>query len=387
MSNFEIDKEKLRKWLGNKKDPQKQYTIMIVDDEPDQLEQLDTLLSQKYNVISTLDGQEALDYIQKLKQPETISVVISDQRMPRLTGLELFERLIEIIPKTKRIILTGFPDLETILDGLNRYGIYRYFLKPIKINELQKAVHDAIRELVYYQNLEKHGFTDELTELKNRHFLDMFIEQDIAKVLKDYEELEKNQQGLSSSMQGDLNFLMLDIDSFKKINDDYDSHDSGDKVLKQLSSLLKRESRESDILVRWGGEEFLIVSRFTPREQAKDLAERLRQAVEKQKFEIENGKKINITCSIGIASYPFFSSHPSLLGWEDVKNIADKALYAVKNSGKNGWISIDATDKTNPDNLYSRIHSNIKQLFESGELGYTHSFPEGTEIVWEKPMH
>jgi diguanylate cyclase (GGDEF)-like protein len=383
MNNLEVDKEKMRKRKERKKYQQDQHTVMIVDDEPLQLKEFETLLSRDYNVISACDGQEALGYIQKMKQPETISVIISDQRMPVLTGLELFERIIDIIPEAKRIILTGYPEMETILDSVNKYGIYRYLIKPINIDELLQAVQGAVKEFFYYRNLEKHGFTDALTELKNRHYLNVFIEQDIAKVRRDYEELNKNQES-PASITGDLSFLMLDIDFFKQVNDAYDSHVPGDRVLKQLAFLLKKESRESDILVRWGGEEFLIVSRFTPRDQAKDLADRLWKAVGKHKFEIESGKTINITCSIGFASYPFLPSHPSLMGWEDVKNIADKVLYAVKNSGRNGWIGIDTTDKTNPDNLYSRINTNIKQLLETCELEYVTSFQGGTTIYWEK---
>lgn len=150
MKNIGIDKDKMEKHLEDNKNLQKQYTIMIVDDEPDQLNQLYDLFSRDYDVITAHDGQDALVNIQRMKQPETISVIISDQRMPRLTGLELFRRLIKIIPKTKRIILTGYPEMELVLDGLNKFGIYKYLIKPIKIKELQQAVKDAIGEFVSY---------------------------------------------------------------------------------------------------------------------------------------------------------------------------------------------------------------------------------------------
>lgn len=385
MKNFGIDKEKMKKRLGDTKNLQKQYTVMIVDDEPDQLNELYTLFSRDYNVISACDGQEALDYIQenqKKTHSETISVIISDQRMPRLTGLELFDRLIGIIPKTKRIILTGYPEMELVLDGLNKYGIYRYLIKPIKVDELKEAVRDGVREFISYQNLEKHGLTDELTGLKNRQYLDMYIELDIAKVRRDYEELGDNRKLPSSTMPGDLNFLILDIDFFKKIKNNNDSNASGDKILKQIAILLRRDCQEADILVRWSDDKFLIVSRFTPRDRAKDLAERLRKAVAEHKFEIEDGRVIKITCSIGIASYPFLSSQPSLIGWEHAIDIADKVTCAVKNSGSNGWICINATEKTKPDNLYSRICIDIKQLFETGELEYVTSFSKKNKIQW-----
>lgn len=380
MKNFGIDKEKMKKRLEDNKNPQKKDTIMIVDDETDQLNELATLFSRDYNVISFHDGREALDKIQKMAQPETISVIISDQRMPRLTGLELFEQLIKIIPKTKRIILTGFPEMELILDGLNKFGVYKYLVKPIKISELQQHVKDGVNEFVYCQNLEKHGFTDGLTGLKNRHYLEMFIEQDIAKVQRDYELLKQNQK-LHASIPGDLNFLILEIGSIEKLCEKYGLFEK-DIILKQLAFLLREICRASDILIKWENEKFLIVSRFTPQAQAKNLAARLRQEVEKYKFEINTGKKINVTCSIGFASYPFLPAVPGLIEWKNVINIANLALQTVKNSCGSGWLGLNTTEKTDADNLYSRIIKDLKLLLDMHELVFDSSFPQGTEIHW-----
>jgi len=93
------------------------HTILIVDDEENNLFALTELLSKDYDIITAKDGQEALELIQKDDNPERIHLIISDQRMPRLTGVEFLEKTVSTIPRTIRIILTGFTDIEAIIDS------------------------------------------------------------------------------------------------------------------------------------------------------------------------------------------------------------------------------------------------------------------------------
>lgn len=125
-----------------------------------------------------------------------------------------------------------------------------------------------------------------------------------------------------------LSFLMLDIDHFKKINDQY-GHTAGDEILKQLAELLKSTCRTFDIISRNGGEEFSVILQDTPLSHAKEVAERIRVAVENFDFFIKN-QNIHITISIGCSSYPDNTQNP-----DELMSFADKALYKAKESGRN----------------------------------------------------
>jgi diguanylate cyclase (GGDEF)-like protein len=382
-----FDKGKKRDWEESKKVQQKQHTVMIVDDEPDQLKELRDILSKDYNVIAAHDGKEALDIVkEKMEHQQTISVILSDIRMPRLDGFELLESINEIIPITRFIFLTGYPEYKQLNEDLIDKGkLFHCLVKPISIESIKKMVKNAINEFERIQSIIERIFIDKMTGLKRREFLETFIDEDIAKVDRDYEDLKRNPKE-PAAIPGDLNFLMLDIDYFKEVNDIY-GHDAGDKVLKQFADIIREVCRGSDFLVRWGGEEFLVVSRFMPKTEAPKLAERLRNSMEKYAFDLGDGKTIKKTCSIGFASYPFHPSGPKTgnIDWKNVINIADKALYTAKYSGRNAWIGFNATHKTIPENLYARIKNNIKQLLDNRELEYVTSFSKKTKILWENP--
>jgi len=139
-----FSKERLREFREREVNAEKTHTIMIVDDEDSNRRTLTNLLSEKYNLIEAKDGQEALDRIQKMPQPEVISLIISDQRMPRLTGTELFEKLVPVIPKTVRIILTGFADKKAIIDAAERGKVYKMVSKPFDRKDFLATVTRAI---------------------------------------------------------------------------------------------------------------------------------------------------------------------------------------------------------------------------------------------------
>jgi len=126
-----------------------------------------------------------------------------------------------------------------------------------------------------------------------------------------------------------LSILIIDIDFFKKVNDTY-GHLAGDSVLQQLGIVLSSSCRSFDIVSRIGGEEFSVILPDCPMEQAIEVAERLRLAVEMNKFIISNETKINITISIGTATYP-----DNVNNLENLINTADTALYSAKRSGRN----------------------------------------------------
>jgi diguanylate cyclase (GGDEF)-like protein len=121
---------------------------------------------------------------------------------------------------------------------------------------------------------------------------------------------------------------MIDIDFFKKVNDTY-GHDKGDLVLKKITNILKQELRSTDVLCRYGGEEFMIMMPEIRMEQAMYTAERLRKKVMDTDIELNSDKKINLTISLGVAESQIADSFDSI-----IKRV-DEALYKAKDSGRN----------------------------------------------------
>ncbi len=197
-----------------------------------------------------------------------------------------------------------------------------------------EALHLALQEKS--AQLQMSSVTDPLTGLHNRRFLADHIEQDIAACLRRAQEtLAAGGQPLDA----DNVFLLVDVDAFKRINDRY-GHAAGDAVLVQFGTRLRATLRESDYLVRWGGEEFLAVARDTDRAQAAELAERMRAVIAEAHFELEDGGRIDVTCSVGFACVPFEPERPLARSWQQVVNLADLGLYAAKRAGRNAWVGV-----------------------------------------------
>ena len=122
--------------------------------------------------------------------------------------------------------------------------------------------------------------------------------------------------------------MILDIDHFKSVNDTY-GHDAGDEVLKVFARRIKRVLRSADLVCRLGGEEFVVVMPETPLAVAERIAERVRSAVERERFPIDPTRAIPVTTSIGLAERGADANADALL------RRADKALYASKSAGRN----------------------------------------------------
>jgi two-component system, cell cycle response regulator len=122
--------------------------------------------------------------------------------------------------------------------------------------------------------------------------------------------------------------LVTDIDFFKKVNDTY-GHDIGDVVIRGLGDVLKRHKRNTDVVSRFGGEEFVVLCEQTDAKGAMLLAERIREELGKIVFPAPTGE-VNVTCSIGVATFPEAGRD-----WETLFKSADEALYVSKRSGRN----------------------------------------------------
>ena len=156
--------------------------------------------------------------------------------------------------------------------------------------------------------------TDPLTGLYNRRYLDAHLASAVAR---------------ASATEKPVCVLIFDIDHFKTINDTY-GHDAGDDVLKDFSDRLKKGVRGIDLVVRYGGEEFILVMPETDAAFASGVAERLRCDVEKVPFATRSHTNIPVTVSIGIAEWRGASDSADAL----IKR-ADEALYAAKHAGRN----------------------------------------------------
>ncbi len=190
--------------------------------------------------------------------------------------------------------------------------IAHYFTKGITgILEEYKRTQKMQREDLARMNqiLEKKVTTDTLTGLNNRQFFNTQLKEELIRYKR---------------YGGTFCLIIFDVDDFKAINDTL-GHVSGDHVLEELSSLVAFEIRESDILARWGGEEFVILVLENSRDAAQIIAEKLREKIENHPFSIDQ----TVTCSFGVTEY---CPHE-----EEVDFIirADEALYKAKNEGKN----------------------------------------------------
>ncbi|MFZ6749658.1 diguanylate cyclase [Undibacterium sp. Ren11W] len=229
-------------------------------------------------------------------------------------------------------------------------------------DQLQKTQIQLERAL---KELEETSLTDPLTGLKNRRFLIQNIENDVALCTRNYQLNSSDVNRIPKD--ADLLMFLVDLDHFKQINDKY-GHAAGDAVLVQIRERLQQVFRDTDYLIRWGGEEFLIVARGTSREIAAGLAERVRLVVAEKNFLLDGDLLIQQTCSVGFACFPFVTAHPRAISWQEVIDIADIALYAVKHSGRNGWVGLSAEEHAWPELLLCTLKNDPKGAILNKEL-------------------
>ncbi|HJV89305.1 MAG TPA: diguanylate cyclase [Holophagaceae bacterium] len=204
-------------------------------------------------------------------------------------------------------------------------------------DHFEALVHDRTAALeAANAALERQSLTDPLTGLYNRRFIDLFLHEVVAQTARTYEDHRRGKIELPPFP--DLVFLLVDIDHFKQINDHH-GHPAGDEFLRQFSRRLQEALREMDTVVRWGGEEFFVVARSIHRDQGLVLAERILEAVRTRPFELGT-TRLQGTCSVGFAPFPFDPAHPQNTPWERVVAFADRCLYAAKDSGRDRAVGL-----------------------------------------------
>jgi diguanylate cyclase (GGDEF)-like protein len=238
--------------------------------------------------------------------------------------------------------------------------------------ELKRQVARRTRELAERNleletandRLEAASFTDSLTGLKNRRYLDEYMPTEIAAVRRQFDAIQgKGDNVRPLDIFPQVFFLMIDLDGFKAINDRH-GHHAGDRALLQVTEILRACCRGSDTIVRWGGDEFLVVGHATSHLAAQSLAERIRVALSEHQYQLGNGHLARLSGSIGLAAFPFVPEKPGLLSWESVVAIADSACYVAKENNRNAWVAIYRGHRLGARDVLSRIRTQLGTLVD-----------------------
>ncbi|MBI5891035.1 MAG: EAL domain-containing protein [Nitrosomonadales bacterium] len=320
-------------------------TLLLVDDEESVTAALERLLRHDgYRILRANSGQEGLDVLAQHK----VGVVISDQRMPGMSGAEFLTQVKELYPQTIRIVLTGTADLDMAKEAINRGAIYKFFSKPWDNETMRIDVLEAFwrselaqekeqllqqiqsaNELLAQVNLELAAAMerkdsqidhiahyDSLTNLPNRVLFIDRLEQELTRAHRD-----NNMVGV----------LSIDLDRFKQVNDSF-GYPVGDQLLQAVAGRLTSHLRACDTVARIAGDEFgLVLTGMKAAHAAGEVAQKVLDSFAHDPISIGESE-IFITLSIGIGIYPVDGLNTSTL----LKN-AEAALHHSKSEGRNNF--------------------------------------------------
>jgi|TARA_B100002003_G_scaffold75361_1_gene70328 diguanylate cyclase (GGDEF)-like protein len=251
------------------------------------------------------------------------------------------------------------------LSRLEQQAAYSRRLKR-EVARRTDALESRNRDLAELnRKLQEVSLTDSLTGLWNRRYLANEIPKDLALIRRAQIERQKTRFEERSGPDPNLLFLMMDLDGLKEVNDTC-GHQAGDRVIVQMKELLVGVCRQSDTLIRWGGDEFLLLGRQTDRDAAARLAERIRLAVDGHRFDLGDGDIMRLSCSIGFTLFPFITTPTELFSWEQVLDLADRALYRAKQAGRNRWVGVLSAAGADPAVVMKHKDDDLTQLAQAG---------------------
>lgn len=229
-----------------------------------------------------------------------------------------------------------------LLTYISQSYMRRLKKEEIYSRQLEQEVKERTAELqATNELLLKASVTDQLTSLYNRRYMQELLETECPKAVEQFSRFvreAKQNDKTPDRYDGQRLFVMaFDLDGFKPINDTY-GHEAGDRVIIKVSELLKSEIRSDDALIRWGGDEFILIGTVQNLNELPYVAERVRKSIAREKLIVAGGAEVSVTSSIGFSCFPFHHQHPELLAWDQVQILADKALYQAKSAGRNAWV-------------------------------------------------
>ena len=293
--------------------------ILVVDDTESNIDILVELLSDIYEVMVALDGESAVE----IAKEEIPDLILLDIMMPGMDGYEVC-RILKSDEKTRDIpiIFITANTSEKSIEKAYDIGGNDYVTKPFRPRELLARVHRELELRKLIEDLERSreemrlmAITDPMTKLYNRRY---------------FSEISEDIFSLAKRNGHNLGVIMLDIDKFKRVNDTY-GHQVGDEVIISLANVIVTHIRQSDTACRYGGEEFVILLPETDINGVRNVAEKIRRAVEESKMELPDGVELKYTVSLGITEADFEKDR----NVEKVIGRADEALYDAKESGRN----------------------------------------------------
>ncbi len=291
-------------------------TILVVDDVPSNVQILAEVLSYMYRIKVASNGADALEIAQREPQPD---LILLDVMMPGMDGFDVCRRLkADMRTHNIPVIFATAKNSESDEElGLN-LGAVDYITKPFVIPIAKARIRNHIRLKQQADLLESLSLLDALTDIPNRRRFDEALATEWARAKRDATP---------------LSLIMIDIDHFKQYNDYY-GHGAGDVCLQMVAAeLAKGVVRPGDLVARYGGEEFVVILPETDQEAAGQIAERLRERIEKLSIAHIYPKASSIvTISAGVATQSETSEN---LSAQMLHEAADKALYMAKAGGRN----------------------------------------------------
>lgn len=291
--------------------------ILIIEDSELQRKLLHRWITNHgYIPLEAVNLSQARDIIIK----DQIDVVLLDWELPDGSGIELISEIFSSssVGWLPVIMVTGHTEPENLKLAIEA-GATDYITKPAKEIELLARIFSALRMKSLHDQLRETSIRDVMTGLYNRRYMEERIDQE-------FQRCKRHKHNLS--------LAMIDIDFFKKINDTY-GHETGDIVLKRIASELKTCLRKSDIISRFGGEEFVIVFPETGLVDATRVLDKIREMVSGLELHSESGQVFKISFSGGVAGGDITQIDNPI----DLLRTADKLLYEAKSSGRNRIIS------------------------------------------------
>ena len=235
------------------------------------------------------------------------------------------------------------------------------------------------------EKLLRASFTDSLTDLYNRRYLNQFIDNRLATIQREsYGKNPEPDLEFFHAQQSVLFFMMIDLDGFKNINDTF-GHTAGDQALLMVRDELTDCSRSSDTVIRWGGDEFLIIGETQGLSGIANFAERIRVAVSERDYVVGKDQTAKLSCSVGVVPYPFTPANAELLGWEQSLNLADIAAYLAKSNGRDGWVVLSGNNSLTSKDIES-LPSTLEEQLQLEKLQMSTSIPTPMKFVNAKSV-